>query len=484
MGKEANSSTYSLPEKSLNTPSAPVENNNSLFSMSEGIYLVTGVKNAAVCDTNTGNVYSINELGKKVLMEETEDEAFIDNLSSTLEISKPKKPINVEIEKPVFNLEFVWFEIISDNCNERCLHCYAESMPPTYRRKNLVGKELPVFESTQKLQARDWVNLIDQSYELGCKQCQFIGGEPFLWHGEKGETVLDLAEHTRSIGFEMVEIFTNATLVKEKDIQRIKSLGLSIAVSLYSDDEKIHDEITRTLGSYKKTIKTLQLLRDYGIPTRVETVLMKQNQNTAESVGQLISEMGFNHRPSDVLRPRGRGDNPGLFPDPDIFVEYGLMLEPNFSASPDFFKRSIQGHNCLVGKITITDNGDVMPCIFARGQIVGNVNKDGSIKNILEGNLRNIWNLTKDNVLVCQDCEYRYVCFDCRPMSEGAAQGNGNFETAPYPRCTYNPYDGEWGNGVWKLDEKGKPYYDTSMSEYIFQARQANISGLKAEGNC
>ena len=42
--------------------------------------------------------------------------------------------------------------------------------------------------------------------------------------------------------------------------------------------------------------------------------------------------------------------------------------------------------------------------------------------------------------MVCKDCEFRYCCHDCRPLAEGVA---GN-KKAKYPRCCYNPYDGEW----------------------------------------
>lgn len=159
------------------------------------------------------------------------------------------------------------------------------------------------------------------------------------------------------------------------------------------------------------------------------------------------------------------------------------MLDPNFSAPPDFFKRSVDRHNCLAGKLTITDTGDVLPCIFSRGKTVGNVLRDGSIETVLEGQIKDIWKITKDDVLVCQDCEYRYVCFDCRPISEGATQGNGNFETAPYPRCTYNPYEGEWANGTWKLDDQGRPFYDESLKEYIMVARKENLPKVQPRGH-
>ncbi len=312
-----------------------------------------------------------------------------------------------------------------------------------------------------------WKELISDSYSLGCRRGQFIGGEPTLYRGENGETVFDLAEYAKSVGFEFIEIFTNATLLTEEKIKRIKDLGLNVAVSLYSSDEKTHDSITKTLGSFRKTTKSLEMLKEAGISTRVETVLMRPNEKTIKETQAYVESMGFSHRQPDVLRPKGRGDNPTIIPSKESVVQYGLMTSPNFVADRNTLSRYLSGNSCLLGKVTITDNGDVLPCIFSRNLAVGNVLSD-SLQEIIAGHkLETIWRSTKDNVLVCQDCEYRYVCFDCRPLSEGINQGRGEYLTAPYPRCTYNPYTGEWAKGVWMLDENGKPYYDETLRPVI-----------------
>lgn len=323
--------------------------------------------------------------------------------------------------------------------------------------------------------------MITESYDLGSRQGQFIGGEPFIWRGTNKETVLDLVEHAKQTGYEFIEIFTNATQVRDEQIRRIKELGLSIAVSLYSDVEEVHDQITRTPGSFRQTTAALRLLQDAGVPTRVETVLMGPNQQTMDSTAEFINKMGFSHRAPNVLRPKGRGGNAKLQPDPESLVRYGLILGPDFSASEEFFQRSVDGHNCLAGKITITDNGNILPCIFSREQIVGNARVQ-SLKQVLEGKIQGIWQTTKDDVLVCQDCEYRYVCFDCRPISEGAACGNGEYQIAPYPRCTYNPYEGIWGGGTWKVDQQGKPYYDETLRSIIEKVRTVGVKGNQTRG--
>ena len=78
--------------------------------------------------------------------------------------------------------------------------------------------------------------------------------------------------------------------------------------------------------------------------------------------------------------------------------------------------------------------------------------------------------------MVCQDCEYRYVCFDCRPISEAVAGRNSNYLSSPYPRCTYNPYTGEWGSGIWKLKSSGQPYYDEAIAPTVEEVKTRDLT--------
>ncbi len=439
------------------------------FRLAEGVYLTTGAKRGALHHTKSGNVFSINEAARRILEGEATNTRFCRQLvemglairGSTGTNENPSLP------KQEIKLSFIWFEIISDDCNQRCIHCYAGSIPSSYDRginiDPLNAKE--PHPRHRKLTYQEWLRLIEEGYDIGCRKGQFIGGEPFLYRGETGETVLDLAEYACNLGYEHTETFTNATLLTPRQVARIKHLGLRIAVSLYSDDPNVHDGITRTPGSHKKTLAALERLRKAEVPTRVEVVLMRTNQATAESTIKLISEMGFESRPPDVLRPTGRGDDPALLPSPEVQVQYGLIAEPSFYANEGYLMRCCSGHSCLAGKLTITDTGDVLPCIFSRTQVAGNVIFLGSLKEVIAREpLQAIWHTTKDTVLVCQDCEYRYVCFDCRPISEAVAGDRGDYLTAPYPRCTYNPYTGEWAGGAWRLDEVGQPYYDRTIA--------------------
>ncbi len=52
---------------------------------------------------------------------------------------------------------------------------------------------------------------------------------------------------------------------------------------------------------------------------------------------------------------------------------------------------------------------------------------------------RDKWNIRKDQIEVCRDCELRYVCTDCRAYLSDTS----NMFSKPF-KCSYNPYTAEW----------------------------------------
>jgi radical SAM protein with 4Fe4S-binding SPASM domain len=448
------------------------------YQLSEGVLFVAGASRGAVLDTASGTVYSLNEEACSVLRYEAEDDPYWETLVS-MGLAEPTPAVRAQAlpRTDAGRLNYLWLEVVTDDCNERCVHCYADSMPKTYRRSLPLMQNVPTRSDAPAkpdaparphLTHEDWIAVLDEAAGLGARACQFIGGEPFLYRGPKGETLLDLVLAAKQRGFSSIEIVTNATLITPEKARRLKELGAGIVMTIHSDVAEVHDAITRLPGSHAKTMKALELLTEIGVPTRVEFVLMRQNQHTLESTLAQRKERGWGERPPDVIRPKGRGDDAALQPDFEKVVHYGLLLGPNFVASHDTVAHYASGHSCLMGRIGITEFGDVLPCIFTRNHVMGNVLASRGLAPILRAPaLRQVWSATKDQVMVCRDCEYRYVCFDCRPLSESAAAGKADYLHAPYPRCTYNPYTGEWRAGLWRVDAEGQPYYDRSQAAQI-----------------
>lgn len=122
--------------------------------------------------------------------------------------------------------------------------------------------------------------------------------------------------------------------------------------------------------------------------------------------------------------------------DYDILKEVYLS-KPEFYTNKREYMTNKYMNPCWNGKIAITSTGDILPCVFARSEIIGNVKKT-SLESIMNDNIYS--SITKDKIMVCKDCEYRYACHDCRPLAKGLY----NDINAKNPRCLYNPYNGIW----------------------------------------
>ena len=94
-------------------------------------------------------------------------------------------------------------------------------------------------------------------------------------------------------------------------------------------------------------------------------------------------------------------------------------------------------NSCLYKKVFITGDGYIAncPCL---PYTYGNIDEqDLDLKKIiLSTSFQRIWNLKKDDIYVCHDCEFRYICNDCRAFIE-------NILDKPC-KCTYNPYTSKW----------------------------------------
>jgi SPASM domain peptide maturase of grasp-with-spasm system len=94
-------------------------------------------------------------------------------------------------------------------------------------------------------------------------------------------------------------------------------------------------------------------------------------------------------------------------------------------------------------------------------QSFGNI-KDTTLEEALSHpDFKKYWNITKDQIEVCKDCEFRHICTDCRAYIEEPE----NQYSKPL-KCGYNPYTNKWEE--WStnpLKQKAIEYY--GMQELV-----------------
>lgn len=118
----------------------------------------------------------------------------------------------------------------------------------------------------------------------------------------------------------------------------------------------------------------------------------------------------------------------------------GCILPSHFNVNIDLLMESKQFNSCLNRKVGIDENGEIKNCPSLKKSF-GNV-KFNNISEIvsLEG-FKELWFVKKDLIDECKDCEFRYICTDCRFSSSTTFHKYSKPE-----KCTYNPYSGMWDN--------------------------------------
>ncbi|OHT30239.1 grasp-with-spasm system SPASM domain peptide maturase [Elizabethkingia meningoseptica] len=123
----------------------------------------------------------------------------------------------------------------------------------------------------------------------------------------------------------------------------------------------------------------------------------------------------------------------------------GIINEQLFLPNQRTYLSSLGSNSCLSKKIAIDINNNIKNCP-SMPQSFGTI-KENTLSEILNHNeLKKYWNLTKDSINVCKDCEFRYICTDCRAYTERSHFDKSGLDISKPLKCGYNPYTGEWQN--------------------------------------
>lgn len=157
------------------------------------------------------------------------------------------------------------FVEVTYQCNERCIHC---AIPNRNIGGLSVGEYQKIFEEIVKLNGLYVV---------------FTGGEPFV-----RDDFIQIAKDARSRGLS-VRIYTNGLAVTKEQLEKLLKLGVyEYDVSVYGATPQIHDQITGTDGSFKKTLNTIRAMERIGARVVVKCPVMTQNIHQLEQLYELF----------------------------------------------------------------------------------------------------------------------------------------------------------------------------------------------------
>jgi SPASM domain peptide maturase of grasp-with-spasm system len=142
----------------------------------------------------------------------------------------------------------------------------------------------------------------------------------------------------------------------------------------------------------------------------------------------------------------------------------GIVDNKYLTINKNMYLESLNHNSCLHKKISIDVNGNIKNCP-SMPQSFGNI-KDTTLEEAIEHpDFKKYWNITKDQIEVCKDCEFRHICTDCRAYTE-RTHFQEDIDLSKPLKCGYNPYTNEWAE--WStnpLKQKAIAYY--GMQELV-----------------
>jgi SPASM domain peptide maturase of grasp-with-spasm system len=195
----------------------------------------------------------------------------------------------------------------------------------------------------------------------------------------------------------------------------------------------------------------------------VEIIFQTKAESSIESIEALIMEnlflkkvYIFGCKKQNILQLK-KFDALAVFSSERDYTakKCGLICQEYFSPNLITYFESKKHNSCLNQKIAIDRNGNIKNCL-SLNETFGNVGHSSLSQALNSKGFKKYWNITKDSINVCKNCEFRYVCTDCRAFLEDPE----DILSKPL-KCGYDPRSGQWNS--WRqnpLKKRVIDYYD------------------------
>ena len=398
------------------------------FILTEDWFLCFGKKLASVFNFNTYELFHLDYEAAEKFVAFFKNEKVIDDTFKGYNINFKSKEINnvFDFDDKKIQLKTVWLEL-RKACNLKCIHCYNDSNPVADSLSNILSIE-------------QWKDIVNQLVEFSPRTIILVGGEPLLFK-EINELIIFIRQKLPET---VIILYSNLTLLSDKTVEVIKQNDVKVVTSLYSYNYMTHDKITQTTGSFIKTTDAIKLLMNNNVHVKANNVVMSTNEDDlSETISYITKLTGKPPKCDDIRCTESRLDY--LKPKSQL-RNHMVLSEKSFR---HFDKRqiirAINGNDCWQGKVVISADGSIKPCVMWCQNINETILNKKLYDILLQQLIPYYWKLSKDKVKVCSKCEYRYYCSDCRPLVQ-TINDRGQL-------CLYNPYIGKWSKDNKRLTD-------------------------------
>jgi radical SAM protein with 4Fe4S-binding SPASM domain len=323
---------------------------------------------------------------------------------------------------------------LTTRCNLFCKHCYYLETP----RRPHEDLELSVIE-----------NLIVGLKRRGLARVTLSGGEPLL-HPDFSRIIRLIHSHDLSL-----MLLTNGTLEMNECAGLLGPHDLAL-VSLHGPDKKSHER-QNGLGTYKRVIKNLDLLRD-AIPAEnivINCTMSDWNIDQLEKMVELTASLGLSHiRFMPLHQIAGKTDSgPTLDYQSESVLHWArtaarriadnrwpIQVGVGFTGLPGYLNHKTEdwGDNvCGIGqRLTVSADGTLhlCPCFMGDESLLGDCGDARDLDAVLIGieKWEKVIHGRRETISQCRNCPLSGICQAGCPAL--AFQTTGSFQAVD-PLC-------------------------------------------------
>ena len=327
-----------------------------------------------------------------------------------------------DVKAMEYGLEHIDIEV-NHRCNLACMHCSARAAK---------GKH-PNELSTEQIK-----EILSGAARIGLQKVGLTGGEPLV-DVPKLEAIAKFCLEELGVP---VHMHTNGTLVTEEHCagRGVLTLFEAISVTFLGGDAETHDRMTKTRGSFEKSLRGAHIAASANLPLTCYFIPTHGTCPGFKVLAERLHDLGVKRVRAMALAPSGRarpiyGETAPLREELqeferdllhireslDIHVEAGYCTRLSMAGL-----EVLSGHDkCMSGlnRVHINSKGDVFPCTAASGV------KELRLGNLV-GNGASIETIWQESLLVNK----------IRKMHQGQLSACGQCDRTPKCRaaCTVN----------------------------------------------
>jgi AdoMet-dependent heme synthase len=301
---------------------------------------------------------------------------------------------------------------ITSRCNYKCKHC---------------GNNSGIEKKTD-LNETEIYNLINDLQKLEILKLNFTGGEPLT-----NPNIFNYIRYAKE-KIPRVTMTSNGSLIDYNTALKLKEAGLDMIKISIDGLENFHNQFRSNEYAYQNAIKAIRNLVDNNIEVRIQSTLVKGNQQDLIELMGILSKLGVSHQAIVPVCPLGRADKKMML-SPAEYKKFILKMaekiismksDTHFQIRPVFGEKDLFKHKdlvefetlsvkysceALINTYEIAPSGNVVPCSFL----------DISIGDIRKQSLLEIWNSEKANEIrklflidnlsdECKSCHKNDIC--------------------------------------------------------------------------